>query len=50
MVLQSLDRGLDALNILAKHPDWLKKSRAPKILTPHMGEMVRLSGVGYGTG
>ena len=34
----------DALNILAKHPDWLKKSRAPKILTPHMGEMVRLSG------
>ena len=34
----------DALNLLAKHPDWLKKGDAPKILTPHMGEMVRLSG------
>ncbi len=34
----------DALNILSKHPDWLKKGDTPKILTPHMGEMVRLSG------
>ncbi len=34
----------DALNILAKHPEWLKRHRAPVIVTPHLGEMSRLTG------
>ncbi len=33
----------DALNILSGHLEWLRKSAAPCILTPHMGEMARLT-------
>ena len=33
----------DALNILAKHLSILKKNKAPKVLTPHPGEMSRLT-------
>lgn len=35
----------DALNILAKHPDWLNQLPPLTILTPHPGEMARLAGV-----
>jgi len=36
----------DALNILARHRNWLTAltTHAPTILTPHMGEMSRLTG------
>lgn len=34
----------DAINILAKHPDAIGKAPAPRILTPHPGEMSRLTG------
>lgn len=34
----------DALNILAKHPEWLKNHKEPVIVTPHLGEMSRLTG------
>lgn len=34
----------DALNILSEHPDWLKQHKAPVIVTPHLGEMSRLTG------
>lgn len=34
----------DGLNILAKHPEWLNNIQRPCILTPHVGEMARLSG------
>lgn len=33
----------DAINILAKHPEWLSSKTAPCILTPHMKELARLS-------
>ncbi len=33
----------DALNLIADHPDILKKKKAPVILTPHPGEMARLT-------
>lgn len=33
----------DALNILAEHPEWLKDVSAPVIITPHLGEMARLT-------
>jgi len=33
----------DALNIIAQKPDVLLKIKAPKILTPHIGEMARLT-------
>lgn len=33
----------DALNILAMHPDWFSLKKAPWILTPHPGEMSRLT-------
>jgi NAD(P)H-hydrate epimerase len=36
----------DALNILAKLPNWWQKLSQDVILTPHPGEMARLSGVG----
>lgn len=32
----------DAINALASNPDVLKKTKSPKILTPHAGEMGRL--------
>jgi len=35
----------DALNALAENPDALKRSPAPRILTPHPGEMARLAGL-----
>jgi len=37
----------DALNILARHRDWLTAlaAEAPVVLTPHMGEMSRLTGI-----
>ncbi|MBI3278016.1 MAG: NAD(P)H-hydrate dehydratase [Chlamydiae bacterium] len=34
----------DALNILAQNPSSLLKAKAPVILTPHPGEMARLTG------
>ncbi len=34
----------DALNILSKYPDWLARHRGCHVLTPHMGEMSRLTG------
>lgn len=34
----------DALNILAKHMDWLMYTRQDIVLTPHMKEMARLLG------
>ena len=34
----------DALNILAGVPDWWKRLKAPAVLTPHPGEMARLTG------
>lgn len=33
----------DALNILARHPDILAAPPAPRLLTPHPGEMARLT-------
>jgi hydroxyethylthiazole kinase-like uncharacterized protein yjeF len=35
----------DALNILARLPDWWQKLNQDVILTPHPGEMARLAGV-----
>ncbi len=32
----------DALTIVSKHPEWLKKAKSSLILTPHPGEMARL--------
>lgn len=34
----------DALNLLAKHPDWWDMIQAPMVITPHLGEMARLTG------
>ncbi|MCI9137704.1 MAG: NAD(P)H-hydrate dehydratase [Lachnospiraceae bacterium] len=34
----------DGLNITANHLEWLKEAKAPVIVTPHMGEMERLTG------
>ncbi len=34
----------DALNIIAKHPDWLRRLPDHSILTPHPGEFQRLFG------
>lgn len=33
----------DALTIVADHLDWLKDTSVPVVVTPHMGEMTRLS-------
>ncbi|NOQ47492.1 MAG: NAD(P)H-hydrate dehydratase, partial [Desulfobulbaceae bacterium] len=35
----------DALNILALHPDTLSSPAGPRIITPHPGEMSRLTGL-----
>lgn len=35
----------DGLNIVSRRREWLMSCRAPVILTPHMGEMSRLTGV-----
>ncbi len=34
----------DALNVLAKHPRWWERAPAKAIITPHPGEMARLTG------
>ncbi len=34
----------DGLNILASHPEWLEETKATILITPHPGEMSRLSG------
>ena len=34
----------DALNILSAHPQWLKEHKASVTVTPHLGEMARLTG------
>ncbi|GIV85543.1 MAG: bifunctional ADP-dependent (S)-NAD(P)H-hydrate dehydratase/NAD(P)H-hydrate epimerase [Candidatus Roseilinea sp.] len=34
----------DALNLLARLPDWPARLPAPAVLTPHAGEMARLAG------
>lgn len=36
----------DGLNLLAAFPEIIKGCTRPLVLTPHMGEMVRLSGIG----
>ena len=35
----------DALNIISKNPDILRKTKVPAVITPHPGEMARLCGV-----
>ena len=42
----SLPMVLDAgvLDLVASHPEWLEKAKAPVILTPHAGELGRLLG------
>lgn len=35
----------DALNLISDNPDILKKTKAPIILTPHIGEFARLTGL-----
>ncbi len=35
----------DALNILSEHPEWFTQSMSPWIMTPHPGEMARLTGL-----
>ncbi len=34
----------DGLNLVAKAPEWLKGAKAPVIVTPHLGELARLTG------
>lgn len=34
----------DALNILARHREWLSESTIPAVITPHMKELSRLTG------
>jgi hydroxyethylthiazole kinase-like uncharacterized protein yjeF len=43
--LPALILDADGLNILAKTPDWWKKLPADAVLTPHPGEMSRLTGL-----
>jgi NAD(P)H-hydrate epimerase len=43
--LPSLVLDADALNTLAKIPDWWQQLTSDAILTPHPGEMARLAGV-----
>ena len=37
-----LDAG--ALDLVASHPEWLEKAKSPVLLTPHGGELARLTG------
>lgn len=34
----------DALTVLARRPEWLRRRSAPTLLTPHAGEFARLTG------
>ena len=34
----------DGLNVLSEHLDWLEKHSCPIVITPHLGEMARLTG------
>ncbi len=34
----------DGLNIISEHPEWLEQRRCELIMTPHIGEMARLTG------
>lgn len=34
----------DGLNIVSEHPEWLKEAKGTVIVTPHLGEMARLTG------
>lgn len=34
----------DGLNVLSEHLDWLEKHICPIVITPHLGEMARLTG------
>lgn len=47
-LLQEFDKPLvldaDALNLLAKHPEWIEQIPAGSILTPHVKEFERLTG------
>lgn len=45
LALPSLVLDADALNTLAEIPDWWRKITDDAILTPHPGEMARLTGV-----
>lgn len=36
----------DALNIISKNPEILRKTKVPAVITPHPGEMARLCGAG----
>ena len=36
----------DALNIISKNPEILRKTKVPAVVTPHPGEMARLCGIG----
>lgn len=51
-VLKNFDKTIiidaDGLNILAKHIEWIKASDADIIVTPHLLEMSRLTGVKLG--
>jgi ADP-dependent NAD(P)H-hydrate dehydratase / NAD(P)H-hydrate epimerase len=35
----------DGLTVLARHPGWVRDRSAPTLLTPHLGEFARLTGV-----
>jgi len=45
VILPPLVVDADALNVLAEHKDWLKRLPPGSVLTPHPGEMARLTGV-----
>jgi hydroxyethylthiazole kinase-like uncharacterized protein yjeF len=45
LILPPLILDADAINTLAKTPDWWQKLTGDAILTPHPGEMARLAGV-----